>query len=280
MDLEKEVVARVKEGKTKGQIIDELTSQGYSISSVKAAISVAYFGLTDKPKAHEKLYTIIGVVAIIVMLVIIGSVFLSRDTSETSEIADLPSPYEQEPLEWLDVSEDKVVALDIAEATEDLGEIKRDTLQIYLPDGDIHSIMFFGYHNDTHFSEKYYDTDGIVKMKISSELKPGDGVLDAFAILKHDDVEPKIYLYLDKDWLDLGKENINIIWGSNLQNSSSVHTRAFDFSNKKNGVYVDVLDYDLNWYKELISKGGIWFGDVTFEEFASDDYSGEIVIVR
>ena len=47
-----------------------------------------------------------------------------------------------------------------------------------------------------------------------------------------------------------------------------------------NGVYVDVLDSDVGWYKDEIVNGAIIFGQITYEHFLDHNYTGRFVIVR
>ena len=71
MDLQKEVESLLKSGKTKSEIINELTFQGYTISDIKIAFSMATAVHNDKKQSKEKLWIMLAVVVVVVAVALI-----------------------------------------------------------------------------------------------------------------------------------------------------------------------------------------------------------------
>ena len=119
-----------------------------------------------------------------------------------------------------------------------------------------------------------------MEILIGPELKVGDEILNAYATVRYRQDNSELYLFVDEDWKQAANGEMNIIWGNVTANLSTMHTKKFDFSNGKDGIYVDKLDYDVDWYTKGVSEGGVFFGEIDFENYANQNYDGRFVIIR
>ncbi len=281
MDLQKEVEYLLNSGKTSNEIIDTLTSRDYSVKDVKTAMSIARTQSMDKKVSKVKhstiIFVIIGIIAVV--LLILKPYLSSLPPEDVADVGDIIVVYSEDPIEWL-IEDNGTIEINVDEATEGEGISLFDSLQIYPGSGEIYSLKFFGQSFGEYFSTEYYNEDFELEILIGPELKVGDEILNAYATVRYRQDNSELYLFVDEDWKQAANGEMNIIWGNVTANLSTMHTKKFDFSNGKDGIYVDKLDYDVDWYTKGVSEGGVFFGEIDFENYANQNYDGRFVIIR
>jgi hypothetical protein len=69
-----------------------------------------------------------------------------------------------------------------------------------------------------------------------------------------------VYIFIDEDW----KKSLNytnIVWADDFSDKDNINMREFDFSNSKDGIYVDVIE-DTAWKQYNPVEGGLMVGEV------------------
>lgn len=101
-------------------------------------------------------------------------------------------------------------------------------------------------------------------MQISPDMDPTDGVIDGLILLKQEDGIFSVYIFVDQDWKDkVGYTNI--LWGDDFRDPATLHTRQFNFTTQKNGIYTDKIEQDVDWFNESPVRGGVIVGEINLE---------------
>ena len=112
------------------------------------------------------------------------------------------------------------------------------------------------YHEDEFMKEFYFigvfdgntftfseDDGGNEVFRISSELQPGDGVINAYIVAKAVEVDDmkkiEANIYIDEDFRSESSDDLNIAWGVDWENF-----REFEFDEVAPGIYKDSIMAD------------------------------------
>ena len=151
--------------------------------------------------------------------------------------------------------------IDIEKATQGSGFI--DSIGQQLRTETIETVFDYeGYYKGNFFRREYTDENKNMKMRISPDMIPNDGIIEAYIIEKIEDNKPIAYIFLDEDW----KNNLaitNIFWGRNFE-----YEKPFVFTKISEGVYMTKIDDDASRFSEnyKLHYGGIIIGDLTRED--------------
>lgn len=180
--------------------------------------------------------------------------------------------YSAYPPDWIE-EEDTHKKINVPEATEGRGEFIGDQQRYVDVDGEILSLFYGGSYEGNIIKNSYRDEEGNTLMRIWDQINPHDGVIEGYGLFKREDDKFVIYLFVDEDWKQESRGNINIIWGNNISEKDSLHHRRFDFSNVKDGVYIDRVEKDVSWfYTQNPVFGRLFFGEITLEDIKKKDY--------
>ncbi|MFH2019894.1 MAG: hypothetical protein ABIJ34_00620 [archaeon] len=220
---------------------------------------------------EKKTITISGIIAVIILIVVI----IKITTPKQSE----PVYFTEDPSDWISDNRNsehqKDITIDINRATKTLS-IFDGKKQEYYYYGKRVTFFSHGYYQGIPFTEAYVDPDILqdasspselleladknAKIKISQNMNPNDGIMNAFILAKVENKEFVFYLFVDEDW----KNQIgftNIMWGDNLKDINNVKVRSFDFEKFDKGIYYDKIT-DAVWFKKD-TNGGIFLGEIT-----------------
>lgn len=190
-----------------------------------------------------------------------------------------------EPEPWIEkneVTEDPDdIEINVFKATRKKG-IVDVSQEDYFINGDTISFFYHGFYkgNDfqTTFLKEEFDNislgktikeqEALVKkytlMKIGTEIDPNDGIINGLILGKEENGKFVFYIFVDEDWIKQLKYT-NIVWGDKFLDSTTLHMRTFDFTKVKNGVYIDKIDEDVDFFKMSPVEGGIVVGEITPE---------------
>ncbi len=137
----------------------------------------------------------------------------------------------------------------------------------------------FGYggsYKGSLFRNQYYSYSYGLRMEITPNLKPNDGILQGIIVEKFEDGKPVAYIFLDEDWKKQFGDTINIAWGGIYQN-----LKPFKFKPVARGVYMDRIEDDPNRFSDDfdIHEGGIMVGNINRQIESSYQLENETVIM-
>lgn len=106
---------------------------------------------------------------------------------------------------------------------------------VYEDDEYVHVFDHQGYYKGNYFRDAYVDEKGDIKMRVSANITPNDGVVESFLIVKisGDDVIAKIYI--DSDWKQLIGDPL-VLYGFGFVNQTK-----FDGTEVKPGLFEMIL---------------------------------------
>ena len=228
----------------------------------------------------------------------------------TSDILLKPKPeigyeyFTQQPETWIEdnvaTEDENDINIDVYKATRGKGvvDIKQEN---YFADGETIAFFYHGMYKGNLFQTAYVDeifynlSEGKTEeeqtelankytlMKISQKMNPNDNIIEGLVIGKIENNAYTFYIFVDEDWKKQ-LEFTNIIWGDNFLDKSKMHTKKFDFSRESNGIYMDKISEDANFFQLSPVKGGIIVGDVTLGIMESywnyEDISATFIMVR
>lgn len=180
--------------------------------------------------------------------------------------------------DWIEELEEvtpdnKSTEINIIEATEGRGDFIGDQERYIDIDGKIISLFYGGSYNGETFNNIYYDSNEKIKMMIWDNMNPNDDIIEGFGLFKKENDVFVIYLFVDEDWKRQSNNNINIIWGNNITDKENLHSKKFDFSNEKNGIYIDRITEDVSWFAEQNPViGRLFFGEISLEDVKASNY--------
>lgn len=166
-----------------------------------------------------------------------------------------PEYYPEEPSKWVEGSK-----ISVEKATGGKGYINEIGEQYR--DENISTVFELeGYYKGKYFSENFVE-NGKVKMRITTDMKPGDGVIEGFMTEKKEGDIWVVDIFVDEDWKNqLAFTNIH--WGLAYKNE-----RPFLFNEVSKGIYHDTVIDDSDRLRDdaRIRMYGIIVGDITKED--------------
>lgn len=175
--------------------------------------------------------------------------------------------------------------------------------QEYYTKGDITSFFYTGFYKGDSFSNLYAgDKEELINltrdkpiqeqkriaeehaiMRIDSKLNPNDGVIDSFVLAREENGKFVFYIFLDEDWKNK-VDYTSILWGNNFRDKNTMHMKPFDFSESKNGLYINKIDEDVGWNDFDPVKGGMMVGEIDYKVLdkllAYEEFSETFIMVR
>lgn len=231
-----------------------------------------------KMQKKKNVMVVIALVIIAMLLIILPLVFLQKPKKEGNEYFNLEPETWIEDLPNTDEAKDKEI--NVFKATR--GKATLDGYQEdYAVGNDIISLFYSGLYNGNYFRNVFIDyefynvsegktkeenkqlVNEYIKMKIGKSLNPSDGAIDSFILGKEEYGKFVFYIFLDEDW----KQQLrftNILWGDDFLDKKTLHIKKFDFSKSKEGIYIDKVGEDVDWFLDSPIKGGIIIGEVDF----------------
>ena len=59
----------------------------------------------------------------------------------------------------------------------------------------------------------------------------------------------------------------------NITDKENLNSKKFDFSNEKNGIYIEKIDKDISWFiNQNPVVGRLFFGEITLEDVKASNY--------
>ncbi len=175
-----------------------------------------------------------------------------------------------DPLDWID-SSSAVATIDVEEATRGASTVE-GAQSIPLLGGEVAGLHYSGMYRGDVFSRSFA-ANGSLLMKSGSSMDPRDGVLEGLIMarvngtLSSTPTVTQVYVFVDDDWKRDASNRLFILWSSNGQEVSSFSEKSFDFSNERDGVFVDVITGDFSWILKTKgeSLGRIVVGDASLQ---------------
>ena len=221
---------------------------------------------------------IFGIIAIVLIVsAVFGIKQLITPEVEGNEYFTL------EPESWIEeidyTAKPADVQIDLFKATRGNAMMVDNIQEDYNLNGKLYSFFYRGSYKGSPFKTVYIIDEFYNKyigqpveeqekhaventlMKISPEIDPTDGVINGFILAKQENGKFVFYMFVDEDW----KQKLNytsILWGDNFANPNSLHTRPFNFQNSINGIYIDKLEEDIDWFESMPIEGGIAVGEI------------------
>ena len=211
-------------------------------------------------------------------VVILGIILFNMFKPEQLEL-DENFDYSVEPESWIREEEDTTI-VDVSQATSGNAQHIFSQQRYIDTDGSIITLFYEGNYLGKAFKRIYYDEDNEPKMRIYPEMNTNDGVIDSFVLFKKEDGNFVFYLFVDEDWRDLSYDNINVIWGSDIQDTDNLHYEPFDFSKNDDGIYYMKITDDIDWFMNQNPViGRLFFGQITLQDVRNKNYDKTFVIV-
>jgi len=167
-----------------------------------------------------------------------------------------PTAYSNNPTDWVDKG-----TIDVEQATKGTGYIN-EIGQQYRDASTSTVFETEGYYKGNQFFDEA-TVDGKIKMRITNEMNPNDGIIDGFMTERKDDKTGKwiVDIFVDEDW----KKQVgltNIYWGTMYKQE-----KQFVYAEINQGIYHDQIidDSDRLLENARIRTFGIIVGDITKE---------------
>ena len=241
-----------KQGYDEPQIREYLVQKGYTPTQINSLIDEEEKEI-NKKKIKEK--RMIVNLSILLFFVILGNMFYFYFT--TTEL------YSNNPKKWIEEGPTSNV-INVEKATKGGSYVDQIGEQQYKEIGTMFSSE--GWYKGVYFIKEYSDEKGIVKMRITTNLDPENGILEGYLVERLEDDNLYAYIFLDEDW-KRKFPNAMIYWGESYQ-----HNQSFDFTNKvKEGIYLTKVKDDNERFllDYSIHKGGFYIGDLRDNEFST-----------
>jgi len=238
---------------------------------------------------NKKLITAIVSVVLVLAIIVTIKVMTTPSTETPSE----PYYFTEEPETWIeDIPETDDVRINVNKATKTLGFFDglREEFDYY---GKRLTFFYHGYYKGKSFDEIYIDEefydqgyvnfpqqdieDTYVKMKISEEMNPNDGIIEGFILVRLENEELVFHVFLDEDWKN-NVEYTNILWTNDFT-TNDVNVNKFDFTESHNGIYINKIQGNFDWFKKR-TNGGIYVGEIDDEVIKKTEYDGTLMYVR
>jgi len=213
---------------------------------------------------------IFGIIAIVLLF----SIFYAIDKLTEPE---LDSYFEDNPKEWVEIQEDQA-EINIFKATNG-NSIVLENQQDYNIDGRLISFFYRGGYQGVSFKTHYLDDKFYIEsidksleeqeqlankyllMKIGPELNPTDNIINGFILGKQENKQFVFYIFVDEDWKQK-LDYTNILWGDDFTNSRTLNLKKFTFTKVKEGIYMDKVFSDVDWFNQNPVSGGIAVGEI------------------
>jgi hypothetical protein len=174
------------------------------------------------------------------------------------------------------------VRISLTKATQGSSDFSGNRLE-YFEKGSITAFFYHGLYKGEDFDYEYIHPDfynlstskltpGQIDelrqkykvIEITQNLKPEDGIMQAFIVAKKDTKGFRFYIYVDEDFKRLLGSS-NIVYGEDFLDRDTLIERPFDFSEVSPGIYMDKIEDYNKWYDSEPITGGIAVGDISID---------------
>jgi hypothetical protein len=227
-------------------------------------------------------FKIINVLMWILILIVLSiSIFLFLEFKKSPKAAIENVFFSEQPENWVYDNPSTIqddIRIDSFMASEGKLRLEKGQ-QNYLSDGEMESFFYSGLYGGEEFKSEYLPegffnqtrglslslkrkrADELAKMQITNEFVSGDSVVNGFVLAREENSKLVFYIFVDEDWRNK-LEYTNILWGDDFKQADKLNLREFDFSRQEDGVYIDKLETDVDWYKLDPVRGGIIVGEI------------------
>jgi hypothetical protein len=115
--------------------------------------------------------------------------------------------------------------------------------------------------------EKQEQLDDYTRLRITNNIKPNDDIPDSFMLMKFENNSPALYIFLDEDWQNIFPDT-NIIYGENFKQSSTLTQLPFQFTQQQEGIYINKITENLDFYFGTVFNGGTALGPITKQQLS------------
>jgi len=210
---------------------------------------------------------------------IIGLVFVVSALIYINIPGDTGLGYSSNPVTWVNEKPDNIKEVDFDKVTE--GKSYFDKIDQQYVDEEKNIITAFGYDGIYYgevFRTEFFDENNNLKLQITPELNPADGVPQAIIIEKIENNVPFAYIFVDRDWKELIGESY-IAWGAEYQN-----VERFAYDEIKTGVYMNKVEDDINRFTKEdfsgLTYGGVSIGTFTKEDIVQGNIDGIAIMLH
>jgi len=185
---------------------------------------------------------------------------------------------------WI-TSKGRYTEIDVTKAVSETSSKHSDFIgdqqRIINRDKSITSLFYHGSYEGNSGWKNVHRVNGNDKMRVYKRMDPNDGVIEGFALARQE-AQGKwaFYLFVDEDWVNQSKGNLNVVWVGDRTKRRVVRSRNFDFSNKQNGVYIDKITQDISWFDtKNHSVAAIFFGEITRKDIEKGRYNKNFIMI-
>ncbi len=212
----------------------------------------------------NKKVVIIGVIVLVIILIII--------LLWTSKAPDYPT----DPADWIipKITGEKEVFVEYVTAGG--GYLTPGEQQYKDEYTGISTVFAYDgfYLGDYFYGNSYYNSNMSLKMGITSDLDPDNGVIEGIIVMKiNNENDVEAFIFVDEDWKKQIGDRTNIIWGRDYE-----YITKFQFNKIKDGVYMYRIKDDASRFEDhfKVSNGGIVVGSISFQELENNELDNAI----
>ncbi len=184
--------------------------------------------------------------------------------------------YSDDPEDWIDEKPNGTFEVSFEQVTKGAGTFNdiNEQYQYALID------TVFGYdglYEGEYFKNKYYSPDRKIRMEITKNLVPGDGILQGIIIERIDDGQPVAFIFIDEDWRNKLGDTVNIVWGKKYQNM-----KKFEYKEIEDGIYMNQILDDNNRFIQTFNDvhfGGIVVGNVNIKDVQEGNTDRTVIML-
>ena len=264
-NLKKEVMALKSQGYTETQIKQFLTQKGYPLNSISEAISEIVKEHNNQAKPKGKKIIISSIIILIILLSILIYYFIQKNNTEITEIP--PSEYAGDWIEKMN----ETSTINIDEATKGMSNYDFGRQTFIDNDGEIYAIFTNSYYEGKN-TKWIEETTGEITILQNKNMNSNDNIPEGFAMLKKEDGDFVLYIFLDNDWKNKYGSETYVVWSDNIMNDASIKESVFDFSNQNQGIYFNRLT-NMSWITENVVDGRVYFGNLRKENVIKNDFN-------
>lgn len=115
---------------------------------------------------------------------------------------------------------------------------------VYDTEKYVHVFAHDGFYKGKYFRHQYIDEENNVKMRISPNITPNDGIIESYMIVKIDYPKVVAKVFLDSDWKNEFGNNTYVLYGESFKNETK-----FKWNEETPGIYsMTIVQYNADDY--------------------------------
>lgn len=212
---------------------------------------------------HKKIFSIsFG----LILIIILGSYLIISSIDKEPQLEPEISTYAGD---WIDATVEDTVVINVSEATDNRGEYTYGRQSYSDVNGEVYTLFINAYYQGKNI-RRIVDEGGTAPINAGSNLDSSNGLPEGFAILKREEGNFVLYLFVDQDWRNI-EENIYIVWNNDMSDLGKMQERMFDFSNFENGIYFDKIT-GVQWLTTNPVLGKVYVGNLRKTDFIENNF--------